>query len=76
MLVLMNINERSRSVGIESLLIQWNVQVGFDVVRVMDKPRRTIRTSLLLHITDPILSFGPFSAPALAWLPRVPCLNA
>jgi ABC-2 type transport system permease protein len=33
MLVLMNINERSRSVGIESLLYKWNVQVGFDVVR-------------------------------------------
>jgi len=29
----MNINERSRSVGIESLLYKWNVQVGFDVVR-------------------------------------------
>lgn len=33
MLVMMNINERSRNVGIESLLYKWNVQVGFDVVR-------------------------------------------
>ncbi len=33
LLVLMNINERARSLGIESLLYKWNVQVGFDVVR-------------------------------------------
>jgi len=33
LLALMNVNARIKSVGLESLLYKWNVQVGFDLVR-------------------------------------------